>query len=495
MTDPRDPAGAAELVRHLSRLPHETEWVEFKVNQSNPQVIGEYLSALSNGAALNGKSAGYVVWGVEDGTHAIVGTQFTPSRRKKGGEPLEAWLLRMLTPRLDFRFRELTMDGARVVLLEVDAARTQPVGFAGTEFVRVGGVKKRLRDYPEKERALWRTFDDASFEVGVAAEGLSDAEVARLLDSPAYFRRLGLPIPASRRAALSAMAQDKLIRRAVGGWDITNLGGILLANRLSDFPRLGRKALRVIRYAGSRRTHDAREWEFQSGYAVSFDRVERHLDALLPSREVIDGLRRRVEWVFPPSAVRELLANALIHQDFEVRGAGPMVEIFDRRIEVTNPGEPLVATDRFVDAAPQSRSEALASLMRRFDFCEERGVGIDRVVELIEASHMPPPSFQKPNGFTRVILHARKEWKELGAAERVWACYLHACLRYVGGEFLTNTSLRGRFGIADANRAMVSRIIRQAVQQEAIVPLDASAGPKAMRYIPSWAAPDSANGG
>ena len=302
-------------------------------------------------------------------------------------------------------------------------------------------------------------------------------------------------MPASRRAVLAAISQDKLIRHAARGWAVTNLGAILLANRLHDFARLGRKALRVIRYAGSRRTNDAREWEFESGYAVSFDRVEKHLDALLPSREVLEGARRRVEWAFPPSAVRELVANALIHQDLEVTGAGPMFEIFDRRIEITNPGEPLVATDRFVDAAPQSRNEALASLMRRFDFCEERGVGIDRVVELVEAFQMPPPSFQKPNGFTRVILYGRKELKEMAAAERVWACYLHACLRYVGGQFLTNTSLRGRFGVAEKNRAMISRIIRQAVLESAIVPVDASAGPKTMKYIPFWAAPESASGG
>ena len=483
-----------DLVRDLCRLPHETEWVEFKVGQSNPQRIGEYLSALSNGAALHHRPAGYLVWGVEDGTHAIVGTRFTPSRRKKGNEPLEAWLLRMLTPRLDLRFHETVVDGKRVVVLEVTAARTQPVAFGGIEFVRVGSVTRRLREYPEKERALWREFDRTPFEARVAAEGLNDSRVARLLDSPTYFRRLGRPIPANRRTALSAMAQDKLISRTPGGWEVTNLGAILLANRLADFPRFGRKALRVIRYAGSARTADAREWELVTGYGASFGQFERLIDAVVPSREVIEGTRRRIEWAFPPLAVRELVANALIHQDFEVSGSGPMVEIFERRIEVTNPGEPLVATDRFVDAAPRSRNEALASLMRRFDFCEERGVGIDRVVELVEAFQMPPPSFQKSDGFTRVVLHARKELKEMGAAERIWACYLHACLRHVGGEFLTNASLRERFGIAAANRAMVSRIIRQAVEQQMIVPLDPSAAPKVMKYIPFWAAPEPDNG-
>ncbi len=342
---------------------------------------------------------------------------------------------------------------------------------------------------------FWRLFDRTPFESGLAAEALSDDEVAALLDLPTYFRRLDRPVPASRRAALSALAQEELIRRGVRGWDITNLGGMLLAQRLADFPRLGRKALRVIRYIGSSRTGDSREWEFESGYAVSFAGIERQLDAQLPSREVLDGFRRRVEWTFPPEAVRELVVNALVHQDFLTTGAGPMVEIFDRRIEITNPGEPLVPTDRFVDTAPRSRNERLASFMRRFGFSEERGVGIDRAVEQVERLHAPAPSFRKESGFTRVTLFARKEWKEMSAAERVWACYLHACLRYVGGEFLTNASLRQRFGVEDRNRAAVSRLIGQTVRRGAIVPLDASAGSKSRKYIPAWAAPDPANGG
>ncbi|MDC4222968.1 MAG: hypothetical protein MPW15_01640 [Candidatus Manganitrophus sp.] len=97
-------------------------------------------------------------------------------------------------------------------------------------------------------------------------------------------------------------------------------------------------------------------------------------------------------------AVRELVANALIHQDFFVTGAGPTVEIFDDRIEITNPGEPLVEPQRFVDTPPRSRNEALASLMRRFRICEERGSGIDKVVFQIEFYQFPAPIFEVAGG-------------------------------------------------------------------------------------------------
>ena len=117
--------------------------------------------------------------------------------------------------------------------------------------------------------------------------------------------------------------------------------------------------------------------------------------------------------MFPELAVRELVANALIHQDLLITGAGPMIEIFDDRIEITNPGEPLISTDRFVDSPPRSRNESLASLMRRFRICEERGSGIDKILFQIEYYQLPAPLFEAPHGFTRCVLFAHKDLKHM----------------------------------------------------------------------------------
>jgi predicted HTH transcriptional regulator len=191
--------------------------------------------------------------------------------------------------------------------------------------------------------------------------------------------------------------------------------------------------------------------------------------------------------MFPELAVRELLANALIHQDLFVTGAGPMVEIFDDRIEITNPGEPLVDTARFVDTPPRSRNEALASLMRRFRICEERGSGIDKVVFQVELYQLPAPLFEAPAGFTRAVLFAHKALREMDRADRIRACYLHACLCYVTGQKMTNTSLRKRFGILDRNAADASRLLKEATEAGLIVVLDPTAGHRSRTYVPFWA--------
>jgi predicted HTH transcriptional regulator len=398
----------------------------------------------------------------------------------------------LLEPKVDFRFFRVVIDSHQIVLLEIAQAVRQPVRFSGEEFIRVGSYKKRLKDFPEKERALWRLFDQTPFEDGIATERCADDDVLRLLDYPAYFDLLERPLPVNREGIFQSLSDDRLIRRSnAGGWDITNLGAILFAKRLDAFHSLRRRAVRVIQYRGSDRTETLREQEGSKGYASGFEGLISFINGLIPANEVIGEALRKSVPMFPELAVRELVANAIIHQDFFVSGAGPMVEIFVDRIEVTNPGEPLVDTQRFVDTPPRSRNETLASLMRRFRICEERGSGIDKVVFEIELFQLPAPLFENPEGFTRAVLFSHKPLSAMAKADRVRSCYLHACLRYVSRKEMTNSSLRERFGVEEQNRSTVSRLIREAVESGAIVAADPNAAPKMMRYLPFWASPST----
>lgn len=479
------------LLRELIRLPSETEWVEFKVNNDAPDAIGEYVSALANSAALSGKAHAYLVWGVSN-DHSVVGTTFVPGRAKVGNEELENWLLHLLEPKIHFVFREVVLDTKRVVLLEIDCAFRHPVKFKGHEYVRVGSYKKNLKDLPEKEREIWRIFDSTPFERLVALERVNDEEVLALLDSEAYFELLGLPIPGSRNQILEALGSDGLISvNDAGGWSISNLGAILFARRIDRFPALGRKATRVVEYVGSSRVEALRERLGTKGYANSFLELIDVINGLLPSSEVVGPALRETVSRYPGLAVRELVANALIHQDFFVSGAGPMVEIFSDRIEITNPGEPLVDTNRFIDSPPRSRNELLASLMRRIGTCEERGSGWDKIATQVELFQLPAPLVEVVEGSTRVVLFSSRPLAGMDKEDRVRAVYQHACLRHVNRQSMTNATVRERFGIAKQNSATASRLIKEAVDAGMIVPFDPEAANKTMRYVPFWAAPGS----
>lgn len=478
----------AGLVNELRKLPEETGWVEFKENVANPEDIGEYLSALSNSAALDGKANAYMIWGVKDDTHEVTGTSFKPGKSKKGNEDLENWLLRLLSPRLHFRFYEFDLDGKQVVLLEIPRATGKPTQFSGIEFIRVGSYRQKLKDYPDLERELWRIFETTPFEELKAMERVDTAQVLTLLDYPAYFDLLSQPLPADRDKILARLEEDRLIvLNQAGGWDIANLGAILFAKNLNSFKGLSRKAVRVIVYEDEGRLKTIREQDGRKGYASGFEGLIEFVNALLPRNEVVGKALRKDVPMYPEPAIRELVANALIHQDFAVTGSGPMVEIFADRLEITNPGLPLVKTDRFLDAPPRSRNEALASLMRRAGICEERGSGVDKVVFQTEFYQLPAPIFETPEGNTRAVLFAHRALKEMDRADRVQACYLHACLRYVQRNPMTNSTLRERFGIAEKNSAIASRIIRDAQEDGRVKPYDPAQGKKYAKYLPFWA--------
>lgn len=481
-------AQLTDLVHGLRALPREIEWVEFKQNQAAPDEIGEYLSALSNAAALAGQQIGYLVWGIEDGTHDVVGTVFDPFAARIGNEELEGWLNRLIEPRLNFAFTAGIVDGHKVVVLEIPRAIIHPVRFKGEAFIRVGSYRKKLKEQPEKERDLWRTFDQTPFEQHIAAENVGDDDVLRLLDYPAYFDLLEIPLPEGRSGILSVLADERMIvANSSRRWNITNLGAALFAKKLADFPRLGRKAVRVIHYKGNNRVETVKEQVGAKGYASGFEGLIGYINGLVPSNEVIGAALRKTVPMYPELAVRELVVNALIHQDLSITGSGPMVEIFDSRMEITNPGLPLVAPDRFLDTPPRSRNEQLAALMRRFGICEERGSGIDKVIFQIELYQLPAPMFEITGPNTRTVLFAHRPLTQMDKDDRVRACYQHACLKYVTREAMTNSTVRQRFGIEDRNSATASRLIKEAVEAGVIYPYDENAAPKQMRYIPSWA--------
>jgi ATP-dependent DNA helicase RecG len=475
------------LIQEICKLPREAEWVELKHNNADPKEIGSYLSALSNSAALSGKPSAYLLWGVEDESHNIIGTSFKPFSAKVGNEELENWLLRLLNPKIHFQFHEIEANGQPVVLLEIPAALNSPVLFEGKAFIRVGSYKKKLKDHPEKERELWRAFDHMPFEKGIAMEHINSGEVLRLLDYSSYFDLLELPLPDGRQAILHCLTEDALIIPCEAGeWNITNLGAILFAKTLSEFSTLKRKALRIIQYKGKGRIETYKEQEGSKGYANGFEGLIDYIMALIPSNEVISQAFRQEIPMSPKLAIRELVANALIHQNFGIQGTGPMVEVFDDRIEITNPGLPLVDVERFVNTPPRSRNETLASLMRRLRICEERGSGIDKVVSQIELFQLPAPIFEALDDFTRTIIFFYKPLFEMDKTDRVRACYLHACLKWAMRDYLTNSSLRKRFGVEERNKATTSRYIKEAVETGLIKAYDEDAAPKLRKYVPYW---------
>lgn len=486
---PYNPAAIRSIVDEARKNKSELPWIEFKDSYGDPNGIGEYISALSNTAALFNQEHAFLIWGIDNETHELTDTSFDPEEKKVGNQSLSLWLSTLLNPKIPFYFHTLFFENKKVVLLEISRASSCPVKFKEVDYIRIGTNNKKLKDYPETERELWAIFSQKPFESMIAMENVSGDYVLRELEYSMYFELLDLDLPSNKEQILEALAHDSMIAKSeTGNYNITNLGAILFAKRLSDFPSLERKAVRVIKYDGTDRIASAsKEQVGGKGYANGFEGLIGYISNLLPNNEILGKALRRVVPMYPEVAVRELVANAIIHQNFFMQGTSPMIEIFSDRLEITNPGVPLIDINRFVDHPPISRNEKLASFMRRIGVCEERGSGYDKVVFQTEFYQLPAPEIDLYNDHTKVILYAHKEFSKMSKDDKYRACYLHACLKRVNREYMTNSSLRERFKIEAKNSSMISRLLSDTCAVGLIRVSDDSTSDKNRRYVPFWA--------
>jgi len=474
-----------ELLNELVKQPNESEWVEFKLNFHSPEEIGERLSALSNGACIHNQLFGYLVFGIEDKTHLIKGTTFKAKSHKKGTEDLEHWLVTRLNPRIDFNVYEFDYDASRhISIYIIPAAKNQPVEFLHQAYIRVNTITRKLNEFPEKQAKIWKK-ETSPFEKEIAKDNLSASDITKFLSTEAYFDLMKLPYPSNQQAVIDKFMEEGLVVKSKG-YAITKLGALLFAKQLKDFESVERKSVRVIVYKGKNKVETEREQIGGKGYALGFEGLVDWINSQLPANEEIGKALRKETRMYPEIAIRELVANALIHQDLNEKGF-PMVEIFTDRIEISNSGTPLVTPERFIDAY-LSRNEKLADLMRRMGYCEEKGSGLDKVIFYNELFQLPPINVVVAENRTRVTMYSYKTLNNLDKKEKVRACYQHACLKYVSNEKMTNQSLRERFKIEDQNAAIASRIIRDSLEEGVIKEDDPeSKSRKYASYIPIWA--------
>lgn len=476
------------LVNELLSDNTERSCVEFKHNNEDKEMIGKLCSALSNSARIEEKDFAYVIWGIEDETLNILGTSFDPDRKKIGNQVFIMWLSQMISPRITFNFRKVDHPDGKLVLLEIPAVHSTPVEFERTAYVRIGSATPRLSDYPEHYKKLISNLRPYMWEKAVAKAFITSDDVLNLLDYPSYFKLTKQKLPANKSGILEHLSADRLISKDIGGhWNILNLGAILIAESFDDFESsISRKGIRFVAYDGDDRAAPVKQRiDGKKGYATAFSGVVEYLNDILPVNEHIGSTRRETQLLYPDIAIREIIANALTHQDMTISGAGPLIELFKSRLEITNPGKSLIQTDRMIDLPPRSRNEALASLMRRMGMCEEQGTGLDKVIISVEFNQLPPPQFQELNDSMRVILFAPRSFADMSASERVRACYQHAIMKYLDGSKMKNATLCKRFGIDKKNAAQTSLVIKKALDAKYIKVAD-SEHPRG-GYEPIWA--------
>ena len=464
-----------EQINLWRQAPSESQRLEFKEakQQFDTRKLSEYCVAIAN------EGGGVLMLGVADQPpRAVVGTQAFPNTVDAAER-----LFQSVGFRVDIE-AVAHPDGRVLVFYIPSRPRGTAYHHDGKYLMRAGSALM-----PMSEDQLRRIFAEGQPDwlEEPSRTGLDEQQVVELLDTQTFFELLKLPYPTERAGVLERLTSEGLIDQDGSTFTIRRLGALLLARHLEQFPDVSRKAPRVVVYAGESKLDTRLDQTGGRGYAVGFQGLVLFVMSQLPQNEVIeDALRKEVKLV-PDVVMRELIANALIHQDFTIPGAGVMVEIYSNRVEISNPGEPLVPVERFIDGY-QSRNERLADLMRRMGICEEKSSGIDRVVQAAEVYQLPAPDFRSIFRRTSVTIFGPRLFERMDRNDRVRACYQHGALKWVMAQHMTNQSLRDRFLLSEDKAAIASQVIAATIEAGLIKPDQSVGGSrKFARYLPFWA--------
>ena len=479
---------AMEYLEHsLGKIPQELNELDWKEALSpNKEKLCKHLSAFAN---MQG--GGFLAFGINDTTGQPIGIERIQAQEiitklgnlcRNGVNPV------VIIDHSIENFR-----GFHVLMIYIKESAVKPVHIAGKTiedcYIRSGNASRKASR--QEIGGLMLNSKTPVFEELHASKMKTSLEAITALDYAGIFKLLGKPIPSAISEITKWMQDEKMIVQVEDdGFYITNFGALSAAHNLDEFDGLARKAIRLIKYEGRNKTGASKEFSGKKGFAIGFEALINFIKGILPGSEVVRSALRTETSIYPEIALRELIANALIHQDFSIRGSGPMIEIFSDRIEISNPGKllPNKNIDRLIRTTPESRNEILASTFRRYNICEERGSGFEKAVTSIELFGLPPLKFEEGGSSFKVSLFAPKPFAEMSDPERMEAAYQHSIIQYYGNGGMTNASLRQRFGMHDKQSSQISRLIKLATDAGRIKFKDPdNVSTKFNLYVPYWA--------
>ena len=419
---------SVDQIDYWRGLPRENEIIEFKEakSQFDSNKLCQYCVAIAN------EGGGHLVFGIRDKIpRPVVGTSAFDNLNGIAEKLFNALRFRV-------EVAETAHPDGRVVTFRIPGRPpATPLEYDGRYLMRNG--ESLVSMSPDVMKRICRELEPDWLEEPTVIK-VGAARVTELLDTQTYFHLIGSPYPSAFEPIMDRLKTDRLIDDEGGGaYSIRRIAALTLARDLSAFPELQRKAPRIISYQGtSKLSSTSSDKTANKGYAVGFQGLVHNIMRRLPGNEVIQNALRVQVKLIPEIAIRELVANALIHQDLSIGGASVVIEIFTNRFEVSNPGEPIVPVDRLIDGF-RSRNERLAYLMRRMRICEERGKGVDEVVRAAELFQLPAPDFRAMEKRTLVTVFGHTSFEDMGRDDRIRACFQHCALKRVMSERMTCT--------------------------------------------------------
>jgi ATP-dependent DNA helicase RecG len=405
-----DAINLKKTIDELRTLSKETEWVEFKVNYVKPEEIGKHISALSNSACLYEKQHAYLVFGIEDKTHKVVGTGFKPKHYKVGNEELENWLARLLKPRIDFRIYEFNYNNKLIAIFEIDPAHDTPVKFNGTAYIRIGSYTKKLADYPDKERKIWKKEIAYDWSAQICPEAtINDLNAKAISKARKEYKQKYLNLSNEIDQWDNAAFLNKA-KLTING-KITNSAIILLGKPESEHfisPSVAKITWVLKDEQNGTKDYDHLGPPLVINTESVFAKIRNLRYRYLPDDTLFPTEINQYE----PYVIREALHNCIAHQDYELK-EGLIVEERPDELTFINAGNFLPGSVEKViqENAPQRhRNNFLAEAMFNLGMIDIIGSGIRRMFTIQRERFFPLPDYDlndpnkvKVNIFAKIL--------------------------------------------------------------------------------------------
>ncbi|MBQ5776599.1 MAG: putative DNA binding domain-containing protein [Bacteroidaceae bacterium] len=450
------------LKESLYPVPSELNELDWKSGLScKTERLAQHISAFANN-----KGGGMLVYGVNDD-----GTIFSPTQEEMDQiiRKLGNIAKNNLSYAISIDHTIIEFEGESLLFVYIPEQKERPVHLKGKDVYEsyCRSAKQTVKMSRQQVHNHIAESQGVSFENRIVKSELTVDEVLSLLNYSKLFELLDKNLPSSTDSIINKLLEYGCCERNGKHYEITNLGALLFANNFSDFPQLKGREVIVRKYQGTNNRNQLFEQHVQYGYAIGFAGLIDFIMSNVIDDENIE-VTREYKFKYPKVAIREFVANAIVHQDFSVIGIPICVEIFTNRLVITNPGVPLNDVNRLIDLPPHSRNERLAETMFLLNMCERRGSGVDRAIEAIEKMQLPAVKISKNEDSTRVTLYPKKNLSEMTKGEKIDACYQHACLMNEDDKAINNKSVRERFGLDKNKSADASRIIADTLEQNLI---------------------------
>ena len=358
-----------DILENLLTFNDEYEWFDFKENWFSKDEIGEYISAISNGAAFCGKEYGYIIWGVNDKTKEIVGTTVNFDR-DIDGEPYKHYLARKLQPSIAFETVNFDYKNERIVMLIIPAAKSTKTKYNGIDYIRIGSSKEKLARFPEYEIKLNSILMNG-YPTIVNTSAPDYAQELTFEKLFLYYAAKGIELRKETfEKTLKLKTKDNKY----------NIMAYILSDQ-NDIP------VRVSVFSGidkSAPLFSVKEFG-NTCIMYSMDKILEYGDAIniIQTDERNRISERKDVPLFNYEAFHEAILNAFIHNKWLTLNA-PQISVFTNRIEILSHGGLAIDQDEsgFYSGSSLPVNEVLASIFLQLRISERSGRGVPKIVSI-----------------------------------------------------------------------------------------------------------------